>query len=132
MYSLGVASIRAGLLKKESKGWSSEVSSPACKPKSCALIFYSCRHQPEGGRNSDPRSERNRLCVEVRRAPLIFFLAYGTVNNDVFSLPIQDPFENDYNVARTVTKDGLYLVSSCGWPPQAIYLIYPTRFEESL
>ncbi|KAI0077691.1 hypothetical protein K474DRAFT_1063343 [Panus rudis PR-1116 ss-1] len=54
-YNTGVASIRAGLLKKESKGWYSD------------------------GR------ERNRLCIE-------------------------DPFETDFNVARCVTRDGLYTI----------------------
>ncbi|GLB44146.1 putative cid1 family poly A polymerase [Lyophyllum shimeji] len=62
-YNTGVASIRAGLLKKESKGWQNDLS---------------------GGRYNDSR-ERNRLCIE-------------------------DPFEIDYNVARCVTKDGLYTI----------------------
>ncbi|EJD04947.1 PAP/OAS1 substrate-binding domain-containing protein, partial [Fomitiporia mediterranea MF3/22] len=61
-YNSGVASIRAGLLKKESKGWQGD---------------------------NDPRfkdgRERNRLCIE-------------------------DPFETDYNVARCVTRDGLYVI----------------------
>ncbi|KAF9649701.1 hypothetical protein BDM02DRAFT_1762344 [Thelephora ganbajun] len=59
-YSLGVASIRAGLLKKESKGWSTE---------------------------PDPitRRERNRFGIE-------------------------DPFETDFNVARCVTKEGLFVI----------------------
>ncbi|PCH43049.1 hypothetical protein WOLCODRAFT_138177 [Wolfiporia cocos MD-104 SS10] len=59
-YTSGVASIRSGLLKKESKGWVSE-------------------HE-----RGSPR-ERNRLCIE-------------------------DPFETDYNVARCVTRDGLYTI----------------------
>ncbi|KAG6901731.1 hypothetical protein C0995_008619 [Termitomyces sp. Mi166 len=63
LYNTGVASIRAGLLKKESKGWQNDLS---------------------GGRYNDAR-ERNRFCIE-------------------------DPFEIDYNVARCVTKDGLYTV----------------------
>ncbi|KAG6911092.1 hypothetical protein DXG01_004607 [Tephrocybe rancida] len=62
-YNTGVASIRAGLLKKDSKGWQNDLS---------------------GGRYNDSR-ERNRLCIE-------------------------DPFETDYNVARCVTKDGLYTI----------------------
>ncbi|KAF9480270.1 hypothetical protein BDN70DRAFT_620917 [Pholiota conissans] len=62
-YNTGVASIRAGLLKKDSKGWQNELSS---------------------ARFNDAR-ERNRLCIE-------------------------DPFETDYNVARCVTKDGLYTI----------------------
>ncbi|KAJ3800158.1 hypothetical protein GGU11DRAFT_436815 [Lentinula aff. detonsa] len=63
-YNGGVASIRAGLLKKESKGWqNTDVSA---------------------SRYNDAR-ERNRLCIE-------------------------DPFETDYNVARCVTKDGLYTI----------------------
>ncbi|KAL6308884.1 hypothetical protein BKA93DRAFT_724689, partial [Sparassis latifolia] len=61
-YSTGVASIRAGLLKKESKGWQNEV----CFEKTSLR-------------------ERNRLCIE-------------------------DPFETDFNVARCVTKDGLYTI----------------------
>ncbi|KAF9813287.1 hypothetical protein IEO21_05671 [Rhodonia placenta] len=59
-YSSGVASIRAGLLKKDSKGWVSEAE------------------------KGSPR-ERNRLCIE-------------------------DPFETDFNVARCVTRDGLYTI----------------------
>lgn len=62
-YNTGVASIRAGLLKKEPKGWQNDLSN---------------------GRYNDSR-ERNRLCIE-------------------------DPFETDYNVARCVTKDGLYTI----------------------
>ncbi|KAG5653922.1 hypothetical protein H0H81_009279 [Sphagnurus paluster] len=62
-YNTGVASIRAGLLKKDSKGWQNDLS---------------------GGRYNDSR-ERNRLCIE-------------------------DPFETDFNVARCVTKDGLYTI----------------------
>ncbi|KII83640.1 hypothetical protein PLICRDRAFT_127301 [Plicaturopsis crispa FD-325 SS-3] len=62
-YNTGVASIRAGLLKKESKGWQNDLT---------------------GGRYHDAR-ERNRLCIE-------------------------DPFETDFNVARCVTKDGLYTI----------------------
>ncbi|KAL5525231.1 hypothetical protein ACEPAF_9100 [Sanghuangporus sanghuang] len=62
MYNTGVASIRAGLLRKEVKGWQND---------------------------NDPRfkggGERNRLCIE-------------------------DPFEMDYNVARCVTRDGLYII----------------------
>ncbi|KAI0351604.1 hypothetical protein OH77DRAFT_914560 [Trametes cingulata] len=58
-YNTGVASIRAGLLKKESKGWLSE--------------------------DYGTGRERNRLCIE-------------------------DPFETDFNVARCVTKDGLYTI----------------------
>ncbi|KAG1744657.1 uncharacterized protein EDB91DRAFT_1246772 [Suillus paluster] len=61
-YNTGVASIRAGLLKKESKGWQNEASS----------------------RYNDSR-ERNRFCIE-------------------------DPFEIDFNVARCVTKEGLYQI----------------------
>jgi DNA polymerase sigma len=34
-YGLGAASIRAGLLKKESKGWSTDVSLGATHPYSC-------------------------------------------------------------------------------------------------
>ncbi|KAI0651271.1 hypothetical protein C8Q79DRAFT_22957 [Trametes meyenii] len=58
-YNTGVASIRAGLLKKDTKGWLSE--------------------------DYGTGRERNRLCIE-------------------------DPFETDYNVARCVTKDGLYTI----------------------
>ncbi|KAF9516649.1 hypothetical protein BS47DRAFT_1483802 [Hydnum rufescens UP504] len=63
-YNTGVASIRSGLLKKESKGWATE---------------------NDGGRYSDSSRDRNRLCIE-------------------------DPFETNYNVSRTVTKDGLYTI----------------------
>ncbi|KAF8583418.1 hypothetical protein K439DRAFT_1634482 [Ramaria rubella] len=63
-YNTGVASIRAGLLKKSSKGW---------------LNDY------KDGRYNDSARDRNRFCIE-------------------------DPFETDYNVARCVTKDGLYTI----------------------
>ncbi|KAF8548412.1 hypothetical protein OG21DRAFT_1489412 [Imleria badia] len=62
-YNTGVASIRAGLLKKESKGWQNDLSN---------------------SKFNDAR-ERNRFCIE-------------------------DPFESDFNVARCVTKDGLYQI----------------------
>ncbi|KAH9986209.1 hypothetical protein BJV74DRAFT_775069, partial [Russula compacta] len=62
-YNTGVASIRAGLLKKDSKGWQNDLD-PA--------------------RYKDAR-ERNRFCIE-------------------------DPFETDFNVARCVTRDGLYTI----------------------
>ncbi|KZT23035.1 hypothetical protein NEOLEDRAFT_1180439 [Neolentinus lepideus HHB14362 ss-1] len=62
-YQTGVASIKSGQLKKESKGWQSDLDSP---------------------RYNDHR-ERNRFCIE-------------------------DPFETDFNVARCVTKDGLYTI----------------------
>ncbi|KAI6118140.1 hypothetical protein F5141DRAFT_1212032 [Pisolithus sp. B1] len=62
-YSTGVASIRAGLLKKESKGWQNDLSS---------------------SKFNDSR-ERNRFCIE-------------------------DPFETDFNVARCVTREGLYQI----------------------
>lgn len=59
-YNTGVASIRAGLLSKESKGWDND---------------------PDRG----TARERNRLCIE-------------------------DPFETNFNVARCVTRDGLYTI----------------------
>ncbi|KAL4077716.1 hypothetical protein J3A83DRAFT_4215925 [Scleroderma citrinum] len=62
-YNTGVASIRAGLLKKDSKGWQNDLSN---------------------SKYNDSR-ERNRFCIE-------------------------DPFEVDYNVARCVTKEGLYQI----------------------
>ncbi|KAF8513399.1 hypothetical protein JB92DRAFT_227219 [Gautieria morchelliformis] len=55
-YNTGVASIRAGLLKKY-----------------------------KDGRYNDSARDRNRFCIE-------------------------DPFETDFNVARCVTKDGLYTI----------------------
>ncbi|EEB87539.1 hypothetical protein MPER_15079, partial [Moniliophthora perniciosa FA553] len=61
LYNTAVASIRAGLIKKETKGWQNDLSA---------------------SRYNDAR-ERNRFCIE-------------------------DPFETDFNVARCVTKDGLY------------------------
>ncbi|KAG6370366.1 hypothetical protein JVT61DRAFT_12180 [Boletus reticuloceps] len=62
-YNTGVASIRAGLLKKESKGWQNDLSN---------------------SKFNDAR-ERNRFCIE-------------------------DPFETGFNVARCVTKEGLYQI----------------------
>ncbi|KAG1777894.1 hypothetical protein EV702DRAFT_1098259 [Suillus placidus] len=62
-YNTGVASIRGGLLKKDSKGWQNELAA---------------------SRYNDSR-ERNRFCIE-------------------------DPFEIDFNVARCVTKEGLYQI----------------------
>ncbi|ESK93924.1 cid1 [Moniliophthora roreri MCA 2997] len=63
LYNTAVASIRAGLIKKEAKGWQNDLSA---------------------SRYNDAR-ERNRFCIE-------------------------DPFETDFNVARCVTKDGLYTI----------------------
>lgn len=51
-----------------------------------------------GGMNEMAR-DRNRLCIEVSLATLFPVLP---------KLIDQDPFEVSYNVARTVTKDGLY------------------------
>ncbi|KAH8822680.1 hypothetical protein DL96DRAFT_1618719 [Flagelloscypha sp. PMI_526] len=62
-YTNGVASIRAGSMKKDTKGWQNDMP---------------------GARYADTR-ERNRFCIE-------------------------DPFETDFNVARCVTKDGLYTI----------------------
>ncbi|KAH8084883.1 hypothetical protein BXZ70DRAFT_565044 [Cristinia sonorae] len=59
-YNTSVVSIRAGILKKDSKGWLSEAERGTAR-------------------------ERNRLCIE-------------------------DPFETDFNVARCVTRDGLYTI----------------------
>ncbi|TCD59960.1 hypothetical protein EIP91_011011, partial [Steccherinum ochraceum] len=59
-YNSGVVSIRAGGIKKDSKGWFSEAERGSAR-------------------------ERNRLCIE-------------------------DPFETDFNVARCVTRDGLYTI----------------------
>ncbi|KAI0920419.1 hypothetical protein AcV5_010157 [Taiwanofungus camphoratus] len=77
-YNSGVASIRAGLLKKESKGW----------------------HQSEYEKGS--MRERNRLCVEVRYIDQVSTTELLTL--------LKDPFETDFNVARCVTKDGLYTI----------------------
>ncbi|THH07581.1 hypothetical protein EW145_g3287 [Phellinidium pouzarii] len=78
-YNTGVASIRAGLLKKDVKGWQND---------------------------TDPRfkdgRERNRLCIE-------------------------DPFEVDYNVARCVTKDGLYLIRGEFMRASRILQVRPER-----
>ncbi|KAL7412216.1 hypothetical protein BDY24DRAFT_112687 [Mrakia frigida] len=63
-FNTDVVSIRAGLLTKESKQWTTD--------------------SDVGGINEMAR-DRNRLCIE-------------------------DPFETSYNVARTVTKDGLYTI----------------------
>ena len=43
--------------------------------------------------------DRNRLCIEV---------SFATLFRALPELIEQDPFEVSYNVARTVTKDGLY------------------------
>ncbi|KAK7441723.1 hypothetical protein VKT23_016386 [Stygiomarasmius scandens] len=79
-YNVGVASIRAGLLKKESKGWQNDLSA---------------------GRYNDAR-ERNRICIE-------------------------DPFETDYNVARCVTKDGLYTIRGEFMRASRILAVRPER-----
>ncbi|KAF5352994.1 hypothetical protein D9758_007885 [Tetrapyrgos nigripes] len=79
-YHVGVASIRAGLLKKEVKGWQNELS---------------------GGRFNDAR-ERNRICIE-------------------------DPFETDFNVARCVTKDGLYTIRGEFMRASRILAVRPER-----
>ncbi|KAI9459926.1 hypothetical protein BJY52DRAFT_1186228 [Lactarius psammicola] len=67
LYNTGVASIRAGLLKKDSKGWQNDLD-PA--------------------RYKDTR-ERNRFCIESS---------------------LKGSFETDFNVARCVTRDGLYTI----------------------
>lgn len=46
--------------------------------------------------------DRNRLCIEVR---LVCARTTWVSGPD-----LQDPFEITYNVARTVTKDGLYTI----------------------
>ncbi|EKM76545.1 hypothetical protein AGABI1DRAFT_78278, partial [Agaricus bisporus var. burnettii JB137-S8] len=81
-YNTGVASIRAGLLKKDAKGWQNDLS-------------------PTSGRY-DPARERNRFCIE-------------------------DPFETDYNVARCVTKDGLYTIRGEFMRASRILSIRPER-----
>ncbi|KAI5118625.1 hypothetical protein M0805_006993 [Coniferiporia weirii] len=78
-YNTGVASIRAGLLKKDAKGWQNDTDP----------------------RYKDAR-ERNRLCIE-------------------------DPFEVDYNVARCVTKDGLYLIRGEFMRASRILQVRPER-----
>ncbi|KAF8262459.1 hypothetical protein EI94DRAFT_1704748 [Lactarius quietus] len=67
LYNTGVASIRAGLIKKDSKGWQNDLD-PA--------------------RYKDTR-ERNRFCIETC---------------------LTGSFETDFNVARCVTRDGLYTI----------------------
>jgi len=51
-----------------------------------------------GGMNEMAR-DRNRLCIEV---------SFSKTSTPRLKLIDQDPFEVSYNVARTVTKDGLY------------------------
>ncbi|CED82695.1 cid1 [Phaffia rhodozyma] len=63
-FNTDVVSIRAGLLTKESKMWTTD---------------------SDVGSLNEMSRDRNRLCIE-------------------------DPFETSYNVARTVTKDGLYTI----------------------
>ncbi|KAF5353379.1 hypothetical protein D9756_007849 [Leucocoprinus leucothites] len=81
LYNTGVASIRCGLMKKETKGWGP--SGPDKYADSAA-------------------NERNRLCIE-------------------------DPFETDYNVARCVTKDGLYTIRGEFMRASRILAIRPER-----
>ena len=59
LYNTGVASIRAGLLKKDSKGWQNDVS--VVRGQS---LFVLMNFQLSGSRYNDAR-ERNRLCIEV-------------------------------------------------------------------
>ncbi|KAI0033512.1 hypothetical protein K488DRAFT_47592, partial [Vararia minispora EC-137] len=80
LYNTGVASIRAGLLKKETKGWQNDL---------------------DPSRYKDSR-ERNRFCIE-------------------------DPFETDFNVARCVTKDGLYLIRGEFMRASRILALRPER-----
>ena len=47
--------------------------------------------------------ERNRFAIEVG-PPVVFLSNALNVSN-------QDPFETDFNVARCVTKEGLFMVS---------------------
>jgi hypothetical protein len=43
---------------------------------------------------------------------------------EFLSLAPQDPFELDYNVARCVTKDGLYLVIFPANPTFTVLIVY--------
>lgn len=72
-----------------------------CSPLTPAPGYFLTDPQLSGGRYNDAR-ERNRLCIEVC-SPL-------EMSYDLFLTLEQDPFEVDYNVARCVTKDGLYTV----------------------
>lgn len=69
--------------------------------KCCAEIL-----QQLSARYNDAR-ERNRFCIEVRILYLPKFCILTVI-------ACQDPFEIDYNVARCVTKDGLYTVGIKG------------------
>jgi Cid1 family poly A polymerase len=66
-YNTGVASIRSGLLKKESKGWQNDVGFVL------EMVDLSCliNDQLSGGKYNDSR-ERNRLCIEVWLSPACF------------------------------------------------------------
>ena len=61
-YNTGVASIRAGLLKKESKGWQNDVCQRNSTTLSGVHIYGS--HQLSNSKFNDAR-ERNRFCIEV-------------------------------------------------------------------
>lgn len=51
----------------------------------------------------------HKLCIEVSRASVS---ASSSLKQAERMSRSQDPFALDYNVARTVTKDGLYTVRS--------------------
>ncbi len=61
-----------------------------------------------GGLNESAR-DRNRLCIEVSGQESNS-LARGQRSDTCAGQSLQDPFETPYNVARTVTKDGLYTI----------------------
>ena len=85
-YTFDIISIRTdgGLLSKVSKGWQQDESMEE-------LV-------------NAPRN-LNRLCIEVRRTHET--LPGSRADRRCFR---QDPFQTDYNVARTVTVDGLFTV----------------------
>lgn len=70
-YNIGVASIRAGLLKKESKGWQNDV---CCRNLTKPSVAYSS-HQLSSSKFNDAR-ERNRFCIEVSRWFLLIHAMY--------------------------------------------------------
>lgn len=59
-------------------------------------------YDPESGHSRD----LHKLCIEVRIVVAGYLL--------LLMLVAQDPFHLEYNVARTVTRDGLYTVCRPG------------------
>lgn len=105
-YANHVIAIRSetGFINKEVKGWFTDVSPfwPSWVGERLWKLTRRARQT-----EYDPEvivRDLHKLCIEVRRP------AYLWPSVVLTRMVLQDPFQQDYNVARTVTRDGLYTV----------------------